>query len=540
MATSLFTPSSADSGDGVAAVLAIPAREWRWVVLVSAPILVATVVLNVIVPALTPPAYRFLGFVYAWDDGAGYLAAMREGAGGAWLFTLPYTAQHTDAFFLYAQYILLGHLAAGLALEPVVVYHLARLAASALLLASLYVFLGRVFREPRERRLAFLLAGLGSGFGWLALISGHLSPDLWQYEAFVFLSMLSSPHLALGMACFLWLMDLLSRDAIPLKWSEWLRLAGGAAILAAIQPYALVVVAVVIGAWLCVQWVHAREIIGARLLRLAVVVLSAAPLALYYVWAQANVPAFAGWQAQDITLSPPPTDYLIAGGLPLAFALVGAALTARQLGNRPEATSQGTAGTGTLLLVWLFLGSLLLYEPLTHHQRRFAFGLSIPVACLAVYGYRRLCQTRLRVSAFSFVTLCSLTSLALLVQCFALAQQHPAHLFVTRGEWNALMYLRTQPGGAVVLASPLMGLFIPAWSDQRVVFGHPHETLDAAMREHEVEQFFSGTLPDAEAFLIPVDYILAGPRERALGTPTLPNNYRPVFSEGDVTLYARR
>ena len=102
------------------------------------------------------------------------------------------------------------------------------------------------------------------------------------------------------------------------------------------------------------------------------------------------------------------------------------------------------------------------------------------------------------------------------------------------------MYLRTQPSGAVVLASPLMGLFIPAWSDQRVVFGHPHETLDAAMREHEVEQFFSGTLPDAEAFLRPVDYILAGPRERALGTPTLPNNYRPVFSEGDVTLYARR
>src|SRR5437588_7474008 len=165
MATSLYTQSSADSGDSGAAVRAIPAREWHWVMLVSVPILVATVVLNVLVPALTPPAYQFLGFVYAWDDGAGYLAAMREGARGAWLFTLPYTAQHTDAFFLYAQYLTLGHLAGWLALEPAVVFHLARLAASALLLASLYVFLARVFPEPRERRLAFLLATLGSGFG---------------------------------------------------------------------------------------------------------------------------------------------------------------------------------------------------------------------------------------------------------------------------------------------------------------------------------------------------------------------------------------
>src|SRR5207237_10877293 len=138
-----------------------------------------------------------------------------------------------------------------------------------------------------------LLASVGSGLGWLALIVGQLTPDLWQYEFSMFLSMLASPHFALSMACLLWLMELLGGGRLRL--AQWLRLVAGSALLAAMQPYALVVVVLVGAAWLAVGWYQTRAMVRAELLRLGVIALSAAPFALYYLWAQVNVPAFAGW-----------------------------------------------------------------------------------------------------------------------------------------------------------------------------------------------------------------------------------------------------
>ena len=85
-----------------------------------------------------------------------------------------------------------------------------------------------------------------------------------------------------------------------------------------------------------------------------------------------------------------------------------------------------------------------------------------------------------------------------------------------------------------------MGLFIPAWTGQRVIYGHPHETLDARTHKAEVIQFYGGTLAGSAAFLAPVNYVVIGPRERALGTPQLPEEFALVYTAGDVQVFARR
>ncbi|HDQ72400.1 MAG TPA: hypothetical protein ENN19_09920 [Chloroflexi bacterium] len=93
--------------------------------------------------------------------------------------------------------------------------------------------------------------------------------------------------------------------------------------------------------------------------------------------------------------------------------------------------------------------------------------------------------------------------------------------YLSDGEWDVLRWLRDEGRPeAVVLCSPMMGTFTPAWAGQPVLYGHPFETVNAEQREAQVEAFWTGALdgPTRDQFLREnrVTYILAGPREAAL------------------------
>jgi len=72
-----------------------------------------------------------------------------------------------------------------------------------------------------------------------------------------------------------------------------------------------------------------------------------------------------------------------------------------------------------------------------------------------------------------------------------------------------------------VLTSPEMGLFIPAWSGRRVVYGHPFETVDAERTKARVTKFFAAATSDAERESLLREwraaFVFVGPRERAIG-----------------------
>jgi len=97
----------------------------------------------------------------------------------------------------------------------------------------------------------------------------------------------------------------------------------------------------------------------------------------------------------------------------------------------------------------------------------------------------------------------------------------------------------------VVLSSPNIGLWIPAWGGKRVVYGHPYETLFAVTKLAQVEAWYRGDCGDLlEQYH--VRYVIVGPQERALGNgeagsdacyaPLQDRSVRHVRFE-DVTLY---
>ena len=120
-------------------------------------------------------------------------------------------------------------------------------------------------------------------------------------------------------------------------------------------------------------------------------------------------------------------------------------------------------------------------------------------------------------------------------------------LLVEHDYWDAMRWLAGHGESEdVVLSSPNIGLWIPAWSDKHVVYGHPFETLDAAAKFSQIEAWYQGE--DCETVFDHYDirYVVVGPQERAItagvdGGDTcyagLAQDSLQVHQFGDVTVY---
>jgi hypothetical protein len=72
-------------------------------------------------------------------------------------------------------------------------------------------------------------------------------------------------------------------------------------------------------------------------------------------------------------------------------------------------------------------------------------------------------------------------------------------IYIPDATMDALAWLRDQTAvGSVVLADTNTGLFVPAWSGRRTVYGHPFETPNAAIEKQAVDDYYSGKMSENE------------------------------------------
>jgi hypothetical protein len=152
---------------------------------------------------------------------------MRQGAGGSWLFQLPYTAEPGQGTLLFLYYLGLGHLQELLGADPLVVYHAARLLGIVAMLGAASAFYRQFLASPAARRWAFALTAVGAGLGWLGLGLGRLAIDLWVPEAIPFLAAFANPHFPLAAACLLIALTAIAAPGVRrsrrliLGWPGW-------------------------------------------------------------------------------------------------------------------------------------------------------------------------------------------------------------------------------------------------------------------------------------------------------------------------------
>lgn len=509
-------------------------REKQWVLLWALAIVGLSSLPYLAAWQLAPEGTHYTGLLINHYDGESYYAKMQQGARGEWLFHLAFTPEPHDGAFIFAFYLALGHVATILGLSIPFTYHLARVAAGLFFLLVAYRFLASFFPTLQTRRAAFLLLGFSSGLGWLLGPLGLATADLWVAEGLTFLSIFANPHFPLAMALmlliFLSVLDVLG-ERVHVARILWT--AGLGLLLAVVQPFAVPIVLAVLGVTLAAVACMERQVRWGKVTTWAAALAGAAPIMIYDLYVYQANPALAAWSAQNLTPSLPPWDYALGYGLILVLALGGAVfgLRRRQPGD-------------LFLLSWVGTAVLLLYMPFAL-QRRFITGLHVPLTALAALGLEQVIWPRIRPARRSVVTalivgFTLLTNLFVSAVTVAGVAQGRAQLVMTAEEAAASTWLQRHSHWTdTVIAPPGSGQFIPAWAGNRVVYGHPFETIEAQSKEAEVVRFYSPTATDEERRALldryDVRYVLSLSPENVLNSAAL--SLTPVWREGEAILY---
>ena len=520
-------------------------RQWPRFALVLAAIVAVISLLPYLLAYLwTPPGHHFAGFFFIADDATTYLAKMRQGADGAWLWNDPYTSEPHAGVFLFSFYLLFGHLAALLHLPLIATYHLARISGAIALVLAADQLCRRLL--PRElRRLALVLVLLASGAGFLAQALGNPSIfgspvealDLHLPEISGWYSILAIPHFTWATALILVALLGLLQIADAPAWRPVAIASAALIALTAIHPQMIPVLGVI---WVAYQgvllaWGERPSIrsIAAQLLPF----LATIPLLAYSAWILFRDPTIAEWARQWRHQAPGPVSLVVSLGLPLLAATLGMVVAWRR-------RDRGLA----LIFTWPPLVLALLYLPnIANIQRRLLDALYVPIGILAAVGIRtltsRLRRARARRIEAILVTACCLSSLIVLAIALRFASGAFAEAYVADDSWRAMQWLSShhQPSDRA-LSSPGAGQLLPAWAGVPVYVGHYSETLDYFQKIRNVGAVLKRDAPEAtvRAFLHDngITLLYWGVDEAATGFQPADQSYlQLVHQDGTVAIY---
>ncbi len=535
----------------------VSSAEWRWVAIASMLVMLLVSLPYLVGLLHSTPDMRFSGFLFGIEDMNSYLVKMRYGARDGWLLQLVYTSEPHQGGFVHTYYLALGKLAAwidgrGGAVSPealVITFHAARVICGLALLAMIYRFAADFLPAPSQRRLAWALAALAGGLGWLSMTTS-LPVEVYVPEGFTLLLLYGLPHLALARLFLLagWL--LLFR---AVEQNEW-RKAGLAGLcwlgMAWIVPFYAALLGVLIAVWLAALMIVQRRLLRREVGLAALAGALPAAMLAYNAWLFTTNPIFAAWSAQNVLPSPPPRDYLLAYGLLIVLATIGAV----------KARQEGFTGRTALLITWPLTAAVLVYAPV-NVQRRLLEGVIVPLSVLAALGVWTLANResregtyepplvrRLRWLGLACLLMLLSPSTALMLLSGAATASRPAEpVFHSADELAALAWLREQAvPDSVVLSTVESGNVIPAYAGVRVYVGHGPETIDITNKSLRAQAFFHGSmsLDDRRALLAEAgaSYVWAGPAEQAVDCTAgcfdpLTLGLLRVFRQGAYTIY---
>ncbi|MBL8147515.1 MAG: hypothetical protein JNL34_14130 [Anaerolineae bacterium] len=528
-------------------VVLLSGREWAWLVTVSCVLVIISLIpLFAAAGAMAGSQWQFMGFTHNYLDGASYLSKMRIGFEGGWLLQFLHTPEAHEGALMMVLYPALGHLARITGLDLIVVFHLARVVGAFIMYLSLYTLGAVLWAGVQARRLFFLIAALGFGFGWLlAPLTGLTTfPDLTIPEVFPFYSSLVNPHFPLAIAALALLTAqfvlLVRSGGSALPRGSWLGTAVLSLALALLYPQGLAPFAAAAVLYLALVAWKERKLPHQALALVAALIVPAIPVAVYIGLEVRFSDVLTEWNRQNVTAAPPLWVLLAGLGLPLLLGLPAMWRAARRTDRDGD----------RLMLIWLLCMLVFMYLP-TNIQRRFSVGMMIPVAFFAVRAVRDFWMIKLGERGGRLLVAVSLVVMSLSGLFIALAV--PAPLLAGDGEARIGVVLPSEYGGAlewlaqratredVVLAAEETGAWIPGWTGARVVYGHPFETLDAEAKLAAVEGWYGLTgSTDCAALLseFGVRYVVFGPLEARYGAGACVSGLEPMMRSGAVSVYA--
>jgi hypothetical protein len=532
---------------------------------------------------LAPGGSDFLGALNNMGDLSQYLAAIRQGADGAWQYTNQFTPDNARRLFIYTPYMFIGHISLGL--PATVSFHVLRLLSAIALLAALARFC-RLFIGPFALRGCWLFVILAGTLYWLALPLSAFVPGLVDASSLTapelspLITLLISPHETLGLAAELmgFYFMLRASGATEPLWAEsrprliennerFRHVAGAAAsflVLALSYPFLLPTVGCVLVAFAAVS---ARSALGGRIaaatprrrlragevfvteLRSIVLALTPAGIVgLYYLNIFHNDRL---WSHSGLAQVGRP-DF---GVLIFAFgALVFAATQGARRLHRLRLSGGNAVPTAWAWfpLIWSATNLCTLMLPVWQQGRQ-ALGLSVPLALLSflwlagpkvVSDGMRGTLPALPASALAFSS-----PLLLALYTAVTAAGVNKGYYVRSSVEDSISWIGDHAGADdVILSSAGFANLVPESCSCRVVVGQNFQTFNWHFRQLEVHSFYQArTTASAMRVLRQIEQregvtmVVFSPLETAIGHIVLTHvpGYRPVYSRDAVTIFAR-
>ena len=475
--------------------LALSREGWTWRAPRLVFVLAAALSLLTLLPYAyahlgQPPGHTFMGFFFLGDDANTYLAKMREGWEGSWVWTNRYTTESSPPVYFFLWWIALGQFAALAHLPLLLVFHLVRVIGAFLLLYSSWVFIEHFVEGAAARRFAlfFLATGLGLGYVLQALgkpvLFGAQTDTLdWRMpELSAFYSILALPHFAWA-AAFQAIGAVLTLRAVA-KGDVRLGLLAGLAWLAeaTIHPQMPILLAGAVGIAVLARRPDSRAGWVAAVVAFAI----PAPYIAYSYFAFLGNPEVTRWSSQWRNNLPPDAVSL---GMALLPQLLLAALAVPALLRRRSRDD-------VFLLAWLLLLAVILWlpNPAGNLRRRFFDGVYLPLVVMAARGLYEVVVPRLRSHAqglvpFAYASFATIASCFLLLGPFLVAGS--GQYALPTQDYDAIQFLGGRPAG-VVLSSARLGLYIPAYTPDTVYVGQYSETYNWNSKSIEVNGLLNG------------------------------------------------
>lgn len=455
----------------------------------------------------TPPGMAYIWTLYSPDDQAVYLAALRQGSEGHWLYQFQFSPEIIPPRVTYGLYLLAGRLLPMVGGSPLVLFHLLRLGALVVTVAVVVWWFRIVYPEDEAlQRFGIVLTVFGGGLGWLAIYllpqTQGFNPDLLTPEWSPWAVFLNTPHFIFSLAVHLGYFAVARRVGQGATWRQTLAGAALGLLLGLIYPYNIAVVGLVVGMYMLLLAGLARGIPWRQWLQGGVLLLPLVVLLWYFaVYARQD----PNWEQTHVlgNVIPGPNllGLLVGIGVPGGLAVIGLRAYLRRTGD-------------WLVPVWavVHLGCLLLPVPFVG---RFALGVLLPVMTLAAAGWGWVVWPQLaeRATALGYGAL-RVQRLVLIAICV------PAALMVTLSQTTQLLNLRTYPfyvstvtyaalhwlgdatdDASLILSDYAFSNHYPEVGSGRVYSGHLYLTVDLADKQAAVEAFWGWTPTQQADFL---------------------------------------
>lgn len=440
----------------------------------------------------TPAGYRYTWILPPYpEDSLGYLSWSEQAAHGALLFKVKYTAVPQSAFLFHPFFLICGWAGRLFSADLGLIHLIAKEVGVVLFFLLFYKYTDYLELTDFQTVVASILIGVSSGVGGVFALMGVADKlpfkpaDLWIPELSTYRSLLWNPLFPYSLLLMLLVIYQIDRGSRQERQSDmWL--AGLTAGVAALvhpysQPLLLAFAAIVIA-------VRVREHWLSYLVRYCLPLL---PIDVYLLLLSEFQPVVSQHNSRGAMISPSVPALLAGFGVPLLILLLGFAV---KHGQWLEKYWQ--------LVLWFLLSFVFAYLPFWF-QRKLILGSHIPLCILAAVSLDvllsrisllRQCNWLASVAAVAITPFLIATPIYLFTSDRAAAVQANSKgaYYISDDLVNGLKYLKqcTKPDD-LVLANFPTSRFIPAYSGNRVLWGHWAMSVDFEQRKDWYQALFN-------------------------------------------------